>query len=106
MVFKKGPVMSGWRSTREYRVWRATVIRRDKRCVICGSMQKRSAHHKNSASYFPEQRFDPNNGVCLCGKCHINFHTNFKRSFRQKSTEYDFNNFKTLAKYFEEALCS
>jgi 5-methylcytosine-specific restriction endonuclease McrA len=85
-----------WRNTREYRVWRALVIRRDKRCVVCNSLQNRQAHHKNSASYFPDDRFDPENGVCLCRKCHTDFHTNFKRSFREKCTKYDYDNFITL----------
>ena len=47
-----------WRYTREYRIWRAKVIRRDKRCVICGSIKNRQAHHLNHGSYFPDERFD------------------------------------------------
>ena len=89
-----------WRYSKEYRIWRIKVIRRDKRCVICGSIKNRVAHHLNHASYFPEQRYDVENGVCLCRDCHIQFHCNFKRSFKQKCTKYDFENFKQLAKYF------
>ena len=37
--------MADWRKTRDYRQWRAAVIRRDSRCVICGSLQNRQAHH-------------------------------------------------------------
>jgi len=91
-----------WRNSKEYRVWRAKVIRRDKRCQICGSIKNRVAHHINHASYFPEQRFDVNNGVCLCKDCHINFHTNFKRSNREKCTRYDWDNFNCLVDYFKE----
>ena len=94
-----------WRNSREYRVWRVKVIRRDKRCVICNSLQKREAHHLNHASYFIDERFDESNGVCLCKNCHTQFHTNFKRSFRQKCTKYDFENFRTLVKYCKEKLC-
>jgi len=90
-----------WRRTREYRVWRAIVIRRDKVCQICGSNQGRNAHHLNSASYFPDERFDPENGVCLCSKCHMNFHNNFKRSYRTKCTKYDYDNFVVLTDYFK-----
>ena len=85
-----------WRSSREYRIWRVTVILRDKTCQICGKGTKdgivRHAHHLNSASYFIDERFDPENGVCLCSVCHINFHTNYKRSYRTKCTKYDFAN--------------
>ncbi len=91
--------MSDWRRTRDYRIWRVTVIRRDVRCVICGSMKNRAAHHKNSGSYFPDERYIPSNGVTLCGKCHMNFHNNFKRSYREKCTKYDFANFTVLSKY-------
>jgi 5-methylcytosine-specific restriction endonuclease McrA len=90
-----------WRNTRDYRVWRANVIRRDKRCQICGSLQNRQAHHKNHATYFPEERFDEDNGVCLCKDCHIQFHNNFKRSNRTKCTKYDFENFKDLVTYLK-----
>ena len=90
-----------WRDSREYRIWRAHVIRRDSVCQICGSMKNRVAHHLNSASYFPEERYDENNGVTLCEKCHINFHNNFKKSYREKCTKYDFENFLTLCRYLK-----
>lgn len=95
-----------WRHTREYRVWRASVIRRDTRCVICNSMDRRHAHHINHATYFPEERFDVENGVCLCGKCHSQFHNNFKRSTRTKCTRYDWDNFLCLVSYFKETFKS
>jgi len=90
-----------WRNTREYRIWRVQVIRRDKVCQICGSNQERNAHHLDSASYFADKRYLPNNGVTLCRQCHTNFHTNFKRSYRTKCTEYDYNNFVCLTNYYK-----
>lgn len=94
--------MSDWHDTREYRVWRAQVIMRDKRCRVCGSMEKRAAHHINHGTYFPEQRYDVNNGVTLCGKCHMNYHCNYHRSYRTKCDLYSFNNFMYLAGHFAE----
>jgi len=91
-----------WRHSKEYRIWRTTVIRRDKVCQICGSRQGREAHHMNSASYFPDEHFDIKNGVTLCSDCHTQFHCNFKRSFRQKCTKYDFENFRTLVYYLKD----
>jgi len=91
-----------WRKTRDYRIWRAGVIRRDKRCQICNSLQNRHAHHIDSGSYFPELRFKLENGICLCKGCHIQYHTNFNRSYRVKTTRYNLENFKALSKYMKE----
>ena len=92
--------MSKRSKDRQYRLWRVHVIRRDKCCVLCGSTERRAAHHLNDWSNHPTLRYDESNGVCLCGKCHVQFHTNFKRSFRCKCTKYDFDNFTCLAEYF------
>lgn len=96
--------MKLWRKTKDYRIWRIKVIRRDKKCAVCGSVKNRQAHHKNHASYFPEDRFNINNGVTLCKKCHMQYHCNYHRSFRQKCTEYDWNNFLTLFSYIQKIL--
>ena len=92
---------TSWRNTREYRIWRAHVIMRDKRCVVCGSIYNRHAHHINHSTYFIDERFDENNGICLCGGCHMNFHCNYKRSYRQKCDRYDFDNFMVLVEYLK-----
>ncbi len=91
-----------WRKSKEYRHWRVKVIRRDKVCVICGSGKKRQAHHIEDASYHADQRFDVENGVTLCYDCHRNFHTNFKRSYREKCTLSDWNNFICLTDYLRD----
>jgi len=90
-----------WRKTPEYRKWRIEVIRRDTRCKICNSLQKRDAHHINDGSSHALLRFDINNGVTLCHNCHTNFHTNFKSSYRQKCTDKDWNNFINLVQYIK-----
>ena len=91
-----------WRNSKEYRKWRAKVIRRDKRCVICGSIKNRQAHHLNHATYFKNQRFDVNNGVTLCKSCHMQFHNNFKKSTREKCTKEDFSNFQQLINHYKK----
>lgn len=91
--------MSNWRQSREYRIWRAGVIRRDKRCKICDSIKNRHAHHIDHATYFPEKRFRLDNGVCLCQYCHSQFHNNFKNSTREKCTRKDWYNFVSLVVY-------
>jgi len=91
-----------YRKTREYRLWRAAVIRRDKVCRVCKSNKHREAHHLDSYYYFPYKRTDLENGVCLCKRCHIAFHTMYKKSFRQKCTKDDFENFMDLVEYIKK----
>ena len=88
-----------WRKTREYRQWRVTVIRRDKTCVCCGSHKNRQAHHLEDGSHNPDIRFDPENGVTLCYKCHMALHTMYKKSYREKTTQDDFINFNDLYQF-------
>ena len=93
-----------WRADRRYRVWRASVIRRDKKCVICGGMG-RQAHHIKNGQHHPDSRFDVDNGVTLCRACHTQFHCNFKNSFREKATEKDWFNFLALVNYVKGLKC-
>ncbi len=89
--------MSNWRNTREYRIWRVGVTRRDKRCVICDSIKKRHAHHLNSGSYFPDERFNMLNGIYLYSVCHISlFHGLFMGGTRKKTVKKDFDKFSLL----------
>jgi hypothetical protein len=90
-----------WRRTREYRQWRVTVIRRDKTCVCCGSHKARQAHHLEDGSHNPTLRFDPENGVTLCYKCHMALHCMYKKSYREKCTLDDFCNFTDLYRFVE-----
>jgi len=89
-----------WRNTREYRIWRASVVRRDSRCKLCNSIKNRHAHHINHATYFPEERFDVNNGVCLCRDCHSHFHNDYIGSTRKKCVRHDLEEYTRIAEYF------
>ncbi len=96
--------MVSWRRTREYRVWRAIVIRRDKRCRMCGTIKHRQAHHLESGAYFPDKRFDPDNGVCLCRDCHLTlFHGLFMGGARKKTTRSHYERFARLWKKISAA---
>jgi len=88
-----------WRASKEYRVWRVSVIRRDSKCVVCSSLQGREAHHMNHSKYFIDERYNVDNGITLCKKCHSLFHTDYKKSYREKCTAEDFNNFIKIIKY-------
>jgi hypothetical protein len=60
------------RKSREYNQWRMNVFLRDNfTCQFCGIKGcYLEAHHIKSFKHFPELRFDINNGVSLCKKCH------------------------------------
>jgi 5-methylcytosine-specific restriction endonuclease McrA len=61
-------------------------------CQICSlSGVELNAHHINSFSLFPEQRFDLNNLITLCSACHKDFHKEFGRG---KNTAEQFLQFK------------
>lgn len=59
-------------NNRFYKRWREKVFKRDDyTCQICS---KRGCHihphHKMSYTFYPNARYDVNNGVTLCVKCH------------------------------------
>lgn len=60
------------RSTPEYKIWRLDVMRRDNyTCVFCNTRGGTlHADHIKPFAYFPELRFDLDNGRTLCVPCH------------------------------------
>jgi len=67
------------RNSSEYKAWRLSVWVRDKtKCRVCGIRKDPMvAHHLDGFNIFPEKRFDVDNGVTLCDRHHIAFHTNY-----------------------------
>lgn len=62
------------RNNYKYRKWRSDIIGRDKICQLCASAENLEVHHIKSFAEYPELRFDFNNGIVLCRKCHKNLH--------------------------------
>ena len=62
------------RNSYKYRLWRKSVINRDRVCVICKSKNKLNAHHIKEFSKFPLLRFEVDNGITLCEPCHKKVH--------------------------------
>ena len=56
----------------DYKLWRNEVYRRDGyTCQCCGIKHKDiEAHHIKNFSEHIESRYDGNNGITLCKKCH------------------------------------
>lgn len=59
------------------KVWRKAVYQKDGyNCCVCGKHGgDLNAHHLNAYDDNPDQRFDVENGVTLCPRCHTRFHT-------------------------------
>ena len=91
MKFKSG---NRWKSSKgqlKYKTWRKLVFEMNKRkvgmsrhyvCLKCNKKRKTTrvlhAHHIYSWDKFEKKRYDKNNGVALCIKCHNAFHRKYK----------------------------
>jgi len=77
------------RQTNEYKEWRENVFKRDNYiCQCCGDNKggNLNAHHILNFSDYIELRFDVNNGITLCDKCHnLNKHGSFHHTYGTKN---------------------
>ena len=91
MKFKPGNRWKSPKSELRYKVWRKNVFELNKRkkgvskfyvCEKCNKKRKTTrvlhAHHIYSWEHFPDKRYERNNGVVLCWKCHNAFHRKYK----------------------------
>lgn len=74
----------------DYKKWRKQVYERDYwTCQHCGYKgQEINAHHIYSWKYYPEKRYDIDNGITLCVSCHTKLHQ-LKGYDTDKPIEYD-----------------
>lgn len=60
-----------WRLSKRACNWRDQIYQKGNyKCQECGAYGILNAHHIKPAKDYPEFRYDINNGVCLCVKCH------------------------------------
>ena len=52
-------------------LWSKCVRARQRACRICGSDRALQGHHIRSVSHL-STRFDLQNGLCVCSRCHLN----------------------------------
>jgi len=66
------PINKIIRTSKEYNIWRDKVFKRDGyKCQMCPQVGgKLHADHVKPFAYYPELRFDVNNGRTLCVPCH------------------------------------
>lgn len=90
--WKGGPVQGRTeRASKEYIQWRTDVYKRDNYCCItCGSHAALNAHHLYNWKDYPKFRYDIDNGVTLCAKCHAEFHSRYgkKQNTPEQFTEF------------------
>lgn len=85
--FKSGPDHWNWqggihvynergRKQSKLRSWRTAIYRRDNfTCQVCTQVGGRlNAHHIEAWSKSKNRRFELDNGVTLCQRCHVNLH--------------------------------
>jgi 5-methylcytosine-specific restriction endonuclease McrA len=82
IVMTKVSEKIGWRRRKLYRQWRKSVFSRDNsRCKLCGSEKKICAHHILEVQDYPKEKYNIENGITLCQKCHIFIHKNDSHTF-------------------------
>lgn len=91
------------RNSHEYRLWRKSVFERDHFvCQCCNGdsdIRYIEAHHIYNWGKYTDKRFDVDNGVTLCKKCHISFHSIYgKKDNTQKQLDEFINNYNNIDK--------
>ena len=96
-----------WNNNRDddedFKKWASAVKVRDNyTCQICDARGVQfESHHKNSWDRHPDERYDLDNGVCLCLRCHQRFHETFGYG---NNTKFQFQQYEEIAKTFRKLL--
>lgn len=73
------------RKSIEYKNWKRAVLARDNYiCILCENIDHLEVDHIKPFAYFPEVRFDINNGRTLCHDCHVKTPTYKNKSYKNK----------------------
>lgn len=82
------------RGNAEYVNWRTSVFENNHfTCANCGKTHcNLEAHHILNFKDNPEKRFDKDNGITFCVKCHAAFHRRYGKRFNTEDQILDFLN--------------
>ena len=84
--------------------WRKQVYKNfSYKCDICGKKGKGGkliAHHLNSWNSYKDQRYDINNGTCMCPEHHKMFHDEYGYG---DNTEKQYKEFKKSIKMLDKS---
>lgn len=73
------------RKSIKYTNWREEILKRDKhKCVYCSSQKDLNAYHIYSWKFYPNLRFNIDNGITVCKECHMKIHKAFGYIFQEK----------------------
>jgi 5-methylcytosine-specific restriction endonuclease McrA len=92
-VWKGGKKDPRWeRMTNKYKTWRNSVFSKNK--YICQRCNKKSreleAHHIKNWNDNPDFRYDPQNGITLCRRCHSLFHSKYGKKDNTEEQLFEF----------------
>lgn len=78
------------------RIWRKEIFMRDNHtCQICYEKGgELNAHHLNGYNWHESGRYDINNGVTLCKKCHLEFHSKYGYGYNTENQFIEFESSK------------
>lgn len=85
----------------QFKIWSLEIKKRDNfTCIICKDNKggNLNSHHLNSFAKYPLGRTDLLNGVCLCEKCHKDFHKQYgnKNNTKEQFEEYYINKIEEI----------
>ena len=77
-------------------VWSKLIKKKfNNKCIITGDSEKLISHHLNGYNFYPEQKYDINNGVVINEKLHNEFHIMYDK-FKGNCTTEQFEEFFEL----------
>ena len=59
------------------------------------------SHHLDDYENHLDLRYDVENGVCLCDKCHKEFHVDYMGGNRKSCSKEDYEDFKEVKKNYD-----
>ena len=83
------------RKSKYNRIWVKEVKEKyNYTCDVCGSKENLHSHHLYNWADYPDYRFELDNGVCLCKKCHFEFHKIYGKKNNTKEEYLEYKNYK------------